>query len=65
MVRWLFSHLNIGLPEDLHDRIKKHPEIRWASIARELLTQYLDEYEKFKESQFKKIFKEGKEQQTI
>jgi len=51
MVRWLFSHLNIGLPEDLHDRIKKHPEIRWAAVAREFLIQYLDELEKVKESQ--------------
>jgi len=62
MARWLFAHLNIGLPEDLHDRIKKHPEIRWASIARELLVRYLDEYEKFKESQFDQMFKSEKKQ---
>jgi len=56
MARWLFAHLNIGLPEDLHKRIKQHPEIRWASLARELLVRYLDEYEKFKEAQLKKMF---------
>jgi len=62
MARWLFAHLNIGLPEDLHDRIKKHPEIKWASVARELLTRYLDEYEKFKETQFNQMFKSDKKQ---
>jgi len=62
MARWLFAHLNIGLPEDLHDRIKKHPEIKWASVARELLTRYLDEYEEFKEAQFNQMFKSDKKQ---
>jgi predicted GIY-YIG superfamily endonuclease len=51
MVRWLNAHLNIGLPEDLYERIKKHREIRWAAVARELLIQYLDELEKAKETQ--------------
>jgi len=55
MVRWLNAHLNIGLPIDLYERIKKHKEIRWAAVARELLIQYLDELEKFKESQLKQI----------
>jgi len=51
MVRWLNAHLNIGLPEDLYERIKKHKEIRWAAVAREFLVQYLDELEKAKENQ--------------
>lgn len=49
------AHITVSIPEDEYDRIKKHPEIRWASVARELLIKYLDEYEKFKEAQFKKI----------
>ena len=49
--------MNIGLPEDLHDRIKKHPEIRWAAVAREFLIQYLDELEKAKETQPTLAFK--------
>jgi predicted GIY-YIG superfamily endonuclease len=51
MVRWLNAHLNIGLPEDLYERIKKHKEIRWAAVARELLIQYLNELEEAKETQ--------------
>jgi len=51
MDKWIYAHLNIGLPEDLHDRIKKHPEIRWATVARELIIRYLDEFEKFKSEQ--------------
>ena len=63
MVRWLNAHLNIGLPEDLHDRIKKYPEIRWASLARELLIRYLDGYEKFKGTQLKQIFQNQESKQ--
>jgi hypothetical protein len=51
MDKWVYAHLNIGLPEDLNDRIRKHPEIRWATVARELIIRYLDELEKFKSEQ--------------
>jgi len=51
MDKWIYAHLNIGLPEDLHDRLLKHPEIRWATVARELIIRYLDELEKFKSEQ--------------
>jgi hypothetical protein len=64
MVQWLNSHLNIGLPEDLHDRIRKHPEIRWAAVARELITQYVEDLEKVQREQHlllaKKINSEDK-----
>ena len=60
MARWLYAHLNIGLPEDLHERIKKHKEIRWAAVARELLIQYLDDLEKFKEERARQISGNGK-----
>lgn len=62
MVRWLNAHLNIGLPQDLYERIKKHKEIRWAAVARELLIQYLDELEKFKEGQLKQMPESKKNQ---
>jgi len=55
MVRWLNAHLNIGLPEDLYERIKKHKEIKWAAVAREMLIEYLDDLEKFKEQRSKQI----------
>ena len=51
MVRWLTASLTVSLPEDEYERIKKHPEIKWGAIARKALIQYLNEYEKFLESQ--------------
>lgn len=45
MVKWLNAHLNIGLPQDLYERIKKHKEIRWSAVAREALVEYLEKIE--------------------
>jgi len=58
MVRWLNAHLNIGLPEDLYERIKKHKEIRWAAVARSLIVKYLEELEKVKEAKPELALKE-------
>jgi hypothetical protein len=49
MVRWLTANLTVSLPEDEHDRIKKHPEIKWGAVARKFLIQYLNELEKSQE----------------
>jgi len=49
MVRWLTASLTVSLPEDEHDRIKKHPEIKWGQVARKFLIQYLNELEKSQE----------------
>jgi hypothetical protein len=52
-VKWLNSHVSIGVPEDLYDRIKKHPEVKWAAVAREAIIKYLDMIEKAKEAEQK------------
>ena len=49
MVRWLTANLTVSLPEDEHDRIKKHPEIKWGQVARKFLIQYLNDLEKSQE----------------
>jgi hypothetical protein len=49
MVKWLTASLTVSLPEDEHDRIKKHPEIKWGQVARKFLIQYLNELEKSQE----------------
>ena len=48
MVKWLTAHVTVNLPEDLHDRIMKHKEIKWAAVAREAMIKYLDMIEEAK-----------------
>jgi len=50
-VKWLNSHVSIGVPEELYDRIKKHPEVKWAAVARAAIIKYLDMIEKAKEKE--------------
>jgi hypothetical protein len=38
-------NITLSLPEELHQKLKKHPEIRWSEIARKAIQQYLDELE--------------------
>jgi hypothetical protein len=45
MDQYLGHHVLINLTEDLWDKIKAHPEIRWSVVGRELITKYLDEIE--------------------
>lgn len=54
MVRWLNAHITVALPEDEYERIKKYPEIKWGAVARKLVIQFLDEYEKTREMMSKK-----------
>lgn len=49
MVQWLTAHITVNLPEELHDRIMKHKEIKWAAVAREAMIKYLDMLEEAKE----------------
>jgi len=51
MVRWLFAHLNIGLPEELCQKIKKHPEIKWGAVARNAMIKYLEMIEEAKKKE--------------
>ena len=57
MIKWLDAHVTIPLPEDVYERLKKHKEIRWGAVARDLLIQYLDELEKFKGTQTIQMFR--------
>jgi len=50
-VKWLNSHVSIGVPEELYDRIKKHKEVKWAAVARAAIIKYLDMIEKAKEAE--------------
>ena len=46
MVRWLNNHITVGLPVDLYEKIKKHPEVRWSAIALAAMIAYLEKMEK-------------------
>ncbi len=35
--------MTLDIPKDLHDRMKKHPEIKWSEVARRSITEYLAE----------------------
>lgn len=39
------ANITLSLPEELYQKIKDHPEIRWSEIARKAIQQYLDELE--------------------
>jgi len=52
-VKWLNSHVSIGVPDELYERIKKHPEVKWAAVARAAIIKYLDMIEKAKEEEQK------------
>lgn len=45
MDQYLGHHVLINLTEDLWDKMKAHPEIRWSVVGRELLTKYLQDLE--------------------
>lgn len=50
MVQWLNARVTIALPEDEYEKIKRHPEVKWAAIARKAMVEYADHLEKFKNS---------------
>ena len=39
------ANITLSLPEELYQKLKDHPEIRWSEIARKAIQQYLDELE--------------------
>jgi hypothetical protein len=51
MVRWLNSKVSVGVPEELYDKIKLHPEIKWAAVCRKAMTDYLKMIEEAKRKQ--------------
>lgn len=35
--------MTLNIPKDLHDRMKRHPEIKWSEVARWSIAEYLVE----------------------
>jgi len=35
-------NMTISIPEELHKRMKSHPEIRWSEIVRKAIAEYLE-----------------------
>jgi hypothetical protein len=48
MARYIDAHLNMGLPEELYEKVKKHPEIKWGAVARAAVIKYLKMIEEAK-----------------
>ncbi len=39
------TELKLNIPEALFDKMKKHPEIKWESIAQSALKRYIEKIE--------------------
>ncbi len=39
------ANITLSLSEELYQKLKNHPEIRWSEVARKAIQQYLDELE--------------------
>jgi len=45
MVHWLNAHITIKLPKEEHERVKSHSGIRWGSVVRNAIAEYLNKLE--------------------
>lgn len=36
------TNMTIGIPEDLRERMRKHPEIKWSEVARRAIRKYAE-----------------------
>jgi uncharacterized protein (UPF0335 family) len=39
------TEIKFKIPESLHEKMKKHPEIKWNTIAQSALEQYIEKIE--------------------
>lgn len=39
-------NMTIAIPEDLHEKMRKHNEIKWSEIARRAIREYVEELER-------------------
>jgi len=39
------ANITLSIPDKLHKKIKKHPEIRWSEVARHAMTEYVEKLE--------------------
>ena len=40
-------NMTIAIPVDLHEKMKKHNEIKWSEIARRAIREYIEDLDKF------------------
>ena len=38
-------NLTLSIPEELHERMKKHSEIRWSEVVRKTISQRIEDLE--------------------
>ena len=38
-------NMTFSLPDELHERLRRHPEVKWADVARRAFQQELDKIE--------------------
>ena len=38
-------NVTLAIPEDLHDRMKNHTEIRWSEVVRKSISEKIDDLE--------------------
>ena len=39
------ANITLSLPDEIYQKLKLHPEIRWSEIARRAIIQYLEDLE--------------------
>jgi hypothetical protein len=39
-------NMTIAIPQDLHEKMRKHNEIKWSEIARRAIREYAEELDK-------------------
>ncbi|MHB8603793.1 MAG: hypothetical protein ACYDCK_00955 [Thermoplasmatota archaeon] len=38
-------NMTLALPDDLHEKLRRHPEVKWADVARRAFQQEIDKIE--------------------
>lgn len=39
---WLMPNMTLAVPEELHREMRKHPEVKWAEVARRALAREIE-----------------------
>lgn len=39
------ANITLAIPDKLHKKIRKHPEIRWSEVARHAMAEYVEKLE--------------------
>jgi Arc/MetJ-type ribon-helix-helix transcriptional regulator len=35
------AKITVSVPQELHDKMKRHPEVRWSEVVRKAVTDYV------------------------